>query len=493
MSHRYLPVQGEDVTMKPRLFIPLTFLAILITACMSATVTSTPHPIVTDEPIIPVTGMAVVQSVEIEILESQPLLVNAIIRGQLPDAGCTTISGVTQARDGNAFNITLTTTTNPLAKCAQALVPFEEVVSLDVSGLPPAPYGVNANGVQQAFKLLPRDMTSFKQSLVQALNAQDYDTLRLMMNTSLAIAFWRSEGSAYDVEPAIEQIKTNHLNANSSITADADKDLTTLPGGTDPFSVLGLDVGPNHMLFVSGWGSDGKDEAVLYMNYLLDGTLYWHGVLVAKGGFAQMSNDPHVNPPLPASNPLVEGQGPQHPSEPEKIPTITILSVTQNDQVTIRTQDFPPDTKFFVQMGKIGTTGLDGILVETFNSKKGGSITVTFDIPKELHGEKQIAIRLESKTGYYSYNWFDNITTGYPTGALPTDIEYILIRNDIEMYAGPGVKYGVIGSIREEQIVKVTGISVDGKWWQISCPNGKDSNCWVTTKPKFTRPLDESQ
>jgi len=479
--------------MKLRIFIVLIALTVLIAACGSLTTSSTPPPIMTEEVHASIAGMAVVQSVEIQIMESQPLLVNAIIRGQLPDAGCTSISGVTQIRHGNTFNITLTTTTNPLALCAQALSPFEMVVRLDTSNLPPAPYVVSANGVQQAFELLPRDMTVFKQSLVQALNAQDYDVLRLMMDKSLTIALYRSEGSEYDVETAIEQLGLNHLNANSSITTDSGKNLTTLPGGTDPLSVLGLDVGPNHMLFVSGWGSDGKDEAILYVNYLLDGTLYWHGVLVARGGFAQMSNDPHVNPPLPASDPLVEGQGPQHPSEPERIPTITILSVTQNDQVAIRTQDFPSDTKFFVQMGKIGTTGLDGILVETFNSKKGGSITVTFDIPKELHGEKQIAIRLESKTGYYSYNWFDNITTGYPTGALPTDIEYIVIRNDVEMYAGPGVKYGVIGSIREEQIVKVTGISVDGKWWQISCPNGKDSNCWVTTKLKFTRPLDESQ
>ena len=60
--------------------------------------------------------------------------------------------------------------------------------------------------------------------------------------------------------------------------------------------------------------------------------------------------------------------------------------------ITIRTQNFPPDTKFSVRMGKIGTVGIDGILVETFNSKNGGSITATFDIPKKLHGEKQIAI-----------------------------------------------------------------------------------------------------
>ena len=273
--------------MKPQIFVGVTILAILVTACGLVTISPTSIPIMTEESPGLVAGVAVVQSVEIQILESQPIQVNAVVRGQLPDAGCTILANVTQARDGNTFNITLTTTTDPLALCAQALTPFEQIVSLDTGDLSPAPYVVNANGVQKAFILLPRDMTNFKGLLVDALNAQEYDTLRLMMDKSLTIALWQSEGSAYDVEPAIEQLKLNHLNANSSVTAEFDKDLTTLPGGTDPFSVLGLDVGPNHALFVSGWGSDGKDEAILYMNYLLDGTLYWHGVLVAKGGFAK--------------------------------------------------------------------------------------------------------------------------------------------------------------------------------------------------------------
>jgi len=273
--------------MKFRFFIGLTILVVLITACVPAAESPIPSPIVTEEPINPVNGMAVVQSVEIQILESMPVQVNAIVRGQLPDVGCTTISSVNQTRDGNTFHIALTTTTDPLALCAQALTSFEEVVRLETTNLPPAPFVVNANGVQQAFELLPRDMESIKQVLVLALNAKDCETLRLTMDTSLTIALWRSEGSAYDVEPAIDQLNLNHLNASSSIVADFNKDLSTLPDGTDPFSIFGLDVGPNHALFVSGWGPDGKDDAILYMNYLLDGTLYWHGVLVAKGGFAQ--------------------------------------------------------------------------------------------------------------------------------------------------------------------------------------------------------------
>lgn len=271
--------------MKYQSFAVLMVLTVVLAACAPAAVSPTP-PIMTDEPPAPVLGLAVVQSVEIQILESMPMQVNALVRGQLPDAGCTTISKVIQTRDGNTFNIELTTTTDPLTLCAQALTPFEQVVPLDVTDLLSAPYVVHANGVRQAFELLPRDMEGFKRALVQALNEQDYVSLRLMMDISLRIALWRSEGNAYDVEPAIEQLQLNHLSADATIVAGPDRDMSEFPEGADPFSAFGLDVGPNHALFVSGWGPDGKDEAILYMNYLLDGTLYWHGVLVAKGGFA---------------------------------------------------------------------------------------------------------------------------------------------------------------------------------------------------------------
>ncbi|MCL4295358.1 MAG: GerMN domain-containing protein [Anaerolineae bacterium] len=37
--------------------------------------------------------------------------------------------------------------------CAQAVVPFEEVIPLDVNGLPPGPYTVNVNGLVDSFTL----------------------------------------------------------------------------------------------------------------------------------------------------------------------------------------------------------------------------------------------------------------------------------------------------------------------------------------------------
>ncbi len=142
---------------KLKILTLVTLISVLAAVCAPAT--ATPTPIMTE---IPVTGgeedegepgsVAVVESIEILILESFPLQVNAVIRGTLPDAGCTTVASVEQVREGNTFTLTLVTTTDPLALCAQALTPFEEVVPLDVQDLPAGEYLVVANGFEQAFE-----------------------------------------------------------------------------------------------------------------------------------------------------------------------------------------------------------------------------------------------------------------------------------------------------------------------------------------------------
>ena len=95
------------------------------------------------------------------------------------------------------------------------------------------------------------------------------------------------------------------------------------------------------------------------------------------------------------------------------IPTFTISAVVRNNTVTIKTNNFAANDTYKVLMGKMGTKGVGGYEVKTINSGAGGTFTATFDIPAELHGDKQIAIRLQSSTsGYYAYNWFYNNT--YP-------------------------------------------------------------------------------
>lgn len=104
------------------------------------------------------------------------------------------------------------------------------------------------------------------------------------------------------------------------------------------------------------------------------------------------------------------------------IPTFTVSSVATDQTVTIVTQNFPAGQDFAVTMGPMGTLGINGYAVGTTNSGAGGSFTATYTIPAQLKGAYQISIRLQSKEGYFSYNWFYNDTTGtgVPTGNTGT-------------------------------------------------------------------------
>jgi inhibitor of cysteine peptidase len=100
----------------------------------------------------PIQGEATVDSIEILILESFPVQVNVRARGDLPN-GCTSIDTVDSKRNGTTFNITITTLRQTADACTQALIPFEETITLDVLNLAADTYAVNVNGINGSFTL----------------------------------------------------------------------------------------------------------------------------------------------------------------------------------------------------------------------------------------------------------------------------------------------------------------------------------------------------
>jgi hypothetical protein len=93
------------------------------------------------------------------------------------------------------------------------------------------------------------------------------------------------------------------------------------------------------------------------------------------------------------------------------IPTFSISAVGKDSTVTIKTVNFPAGQTFTVRMGDFGTLALSGIVVATTETGSGGSFETTYTIPDSLKGRYQIAIRMDSTAGYYSYNWFYNNST----------------------------------------------------------------------------------
>ena len=139
--------------MRKKLILSIMTLTLLLASCGQPAATPTTAP--TQEPTTGeggvITGEAMVESIEILLLESFPIQVHVVALGNLPDS-CTTISEITREREGDAFRVAITTSRPADAMCTEALVPFKEVIALDVMGLPAGVYTVNVNGVSDAFE-----------------------------------------------------------------------------------------------------------------------------------------------------------------------------------------------------------------------------------------------------------------------------------------------------------------------------------------------------
>lgn len=108
------------------------------------------------------------------------------------------------------------------------------------------------------------------------------------------------------------------------------------------------------------------------------------------------------------------------PARSSTIPTISITSVVTDTTVTVQANNFPANQNFTVTMGPMGTQGINGYVVATTNSGAGGSFSATYNIPAQLKGAQQVAIRLQTSHAYpyYAYNWFWNNTTA-GQGGIP--------------------------------------------------------------------------
>lgn len=148
--------------MKQRFYLLATIMAFILlfmAGCGSdgetaTPIIETPVPTATDlpTPSESVQGEAVVDSIQILILESFPVQVNVFARGNLPD-GCTRIDRINKERSGDLFQVTISTLRPGGAVCSEALVPFEETIGLDVLGLDAGRYSVDVNGMVGSFTL----------------------------------------------------------------------------------------------------------------------------------------------------------------------------------------------------------------------------------------------------------------------------------------------------------------------------------------------------
>jgi len=159
--HKFGKVSGERKCFGVVHILGIVFGLLLLAACSFPTQNPTPAPATPDASSSPdsggsdiMTGKAPVEEVELLMLESFPVQVHTIARGNLPD-GCTTIDKINQSSDPtyNIFWVEIITARPADATCTEALVPFEETIPLNVYGLDAGTYTVDVNGVTASFTL----------------------------------------------------------------------------------------------------------------------------------------------------------------------------------------------------------------------------------------------------------------------------------------------------------------------------------------------------
>ena len=123
---------------------------VLLTGCAPDALNDSPTPKSDGEYIH---GEAVVEEVEVMFLESFPLQVHAAAVGYLPDP-CTEIEDVFVEREGNHFGVRITTLREADVMCIQVIEAFEQIIPLDVYGLPAGDYTVTVNGIEAEFTFL---------------------------------------------------------------------------------------------------------------------------------------------------------------------------------------------------------------------------------------------------------------------------------------------------------------------------------------------------
>jgi hypothetical protein len=193
-----------------------------------------------------------------------------------------------QPTQENQFLVTLTPeepTLTPTSQVTQVVVPTPEADEqvIDEDGDP---------------------VLAFEALLMQAIETHDLSTMQSLMGDTFALAFWQSEGLTISPGEAIEQLRLNYIQADSSFRFQEGPDLSPQLGGNDILSIWDPAVNPVRALYSLGWEPDDKGEAFLIIAQQPDGTLYWYGMLMTSPGFADRAVEHPVADPSVRISPL---------------------------------------------------------------------------------------------------------------------------------------------------------------------------------------------
>ncbi len=129
---------------------------------------------------------AQVQSVEIQVLQTDPIQVKAIINGSLTES-CATLGEYQVQYASNTFQINLPMVIPADQDCIPVVTPFKTTILLDTSGVPAGTYTVIANGVSSVFILPAGDSATPGTSAPTSTPSTDSNPIVLIIVPNTAI------------------------------------------------------------------------------------------------------------------------------------------------------------------------------------------------------------------------------------------------------------------------------------------------------------------
>jgi hypothetical protein len=348
------------------------------------------------------------------------------------------------------------------------------------------------------------DDQTFDQGLADAIVSQDLPGMRARMGERFVLAYWRSEGRELSPDEAIAELKQNFFVRGADPVTDFSIDVSSLIGGSNPLSFFGP--GAIRAFHVTGLGpSTGQQGIAAIARDPATGRHYWRGLMLLPA-------IPPEQSPLDDLNTFVERLA--RALEGRDFDALRSMMGERFAIATWNTQLLEFTSEEALQQLRQGALA------------SGASPAVIFgtDVPALLEGADPLALwgpvadpvrslyvmglgpdanqeavivigRDAASRQFYWHGillppdgYFHAPLTPEPGEVIPTDVQYVMALDDVNLRSGPGLNYAVEGKVAEGQIARVSGRSADGRWWRVECELDASGFCWVSADPRWTEP-----
>ncbi|GJM41991.1 MAG: hypothetical protein DHS20C20_22730 [Ardenticatenaceae bacterium] len=191
---------------------------------------------------------------------------------------------------------------------ASPTVAADNIVPTTVPDITPTTESVQeATAVPTETAAAVEDLASFTSSLQTALAQRDFTAAQAQMSDPFGFGPYRSEWSLLTPAEMVPQLEMV-LPQGAALQFNPEADFMGMLDGQDPQMMMGPDVMVVAVWHSAGWGAEGQDEAILFIEELADGRFVWKALLYAPDGFLPASAELPILDEQPAPIGLLYSQ-----------------------------------------------------------------------------------------------------------------------------------------------------------------------------------------